>query len=330
MRQLIINFNIEPNSVKGKTIFYHDSCKYPIACVDKYSYISQSKIESGVEGVSNFHIGRFCAIAHNVIFTMDLNHDYKSVAMGESELFDFPKNTANIRRKGQIIIQNDVWIGRGATIMEGVVIHNGAVIAANSHVIKDVPPYAIVGGNPAKVIGYRFSSDIISKLQHISWWYWDDKKIKQNSRYFKEDINKFCEMFYEEKDDRRIDEFEKLDFTKKYLYFMDCFDKNPIWQNVIDEFTRVSHKDELLLLYVSLEDYEKCNHVIDEIDNLLESQDIKNIIFYVGAEEEFKYAFKYFDFFITNRIDDTVRYTCYADRYKTKIISGVDIPIFNN
>lgn len=68
-------------------------------------------------------------------------------------------------QKGTIIIQNDVWIGSNVTIIPGVVIRNGAVIARNSHVVSDVPPYAIVGGNPAKVIGYRFSSEQIEKLQ---------------------------------------------------------------------------------------------------------------------------------------------------------------------
>ena len=80
----------------------------------------------------------------------------------------------------QIIIGHDVWIGRGATIMSGVKIGNGAVIGAQAVVAKDVPPYAVVVGNPGKVIRYRFNKDIISKLQAIKWWYWSQNEIIEN------------------------------------------------------------------------------------------------------------------------------------------------------
>jgi acetyltransferase-like isoleucine patch superfamily enzyme len=83
--------------------------------------------------------------------------------------------------KGDIIIENDVWIGAYATIMSGVKISNGAIVAANSVVTKDVPPYSIVAGNPAKIVKYRFDESQIEKLLKLSWWNWDEDKIKNEA-----------------------------------------------------------------------------------------------------------------------------------------------------
>ncbi|MDR0903370.1 MAG: CatB-related O-acetyltransferase [Ruminococcus sp.] len=137
----------------------------------------------------NFHVGRHCLIAHQTNVLLNVGHNWGAVATGElSALAENP-----IPQKGQLIIQNDVWIGFGATIMGGVKIGNGAVIAANSHVVKDVPPYAIVGGNPAKVIKYRFTEDQIKELQKIAWWDWDNEKIKACKADFSLPIAEFIE-----------------------------------------------------------------------------------------------------------------------------------------
>jgi len=81
--------------------------------------------------------------------------------------------------KGDIVIGNDVWIGNNVTIMSGVRIGDGAVIACNSHVVKDVEPYSLTGGNPARHIKFRFTPEQISKLLEISWWNWEDAKINK-------------------------------------------------------------------------------------------------------------------------------------------------------
>ena len=81
------------------------------------------------------------------------------------------------KTNGDVDIGNDVWIGEHVTIMSGVTIGDGAVIATNSHVVKNVAPYSIVGGNPAKLIKYRFTEEQIQKLLEIKWWNWNDEKI---------------------------------------------------------------------------------------------------------------------------------------------------------
>ena len=83
-------------------------------------------------------------------------------------------------KKGDIVIGNDVWIGYEAVIMAGVTIGDGAVIGARAVVTKDVPPYTIVGGVPAKPIRRRFPEDVISDLLKIRWWDWPEEKIQMN------------------------------------------------------------------------------------------------------------------------------------------------------
>lgn len=83
--------------------------------------------------------------------------------------------------KGDIVIENDVWIGATSTIMSGITIHNGAVIGAGTTVTKDVPPYAIVVGNPGRVVNYRFNKDQIKALLDIKWWEWEEEAIRNNA-----------------------------------------------------------------------------------------------------------------------------------------------------
>lgn len=94
------------------------------------------------------------------------------------------KNVASAwDNKGDIIIDNDVWIGYEAVIMAGVHIGDGAVIAARAVVTKDVPPYTIVGGTPARKIRMRFEEETIARLQQIQWWNWPVEKIRQSLPY---------------------------------------------------------------------------------------------------------------------------------------------------
>lgn len=86
----------------------------------------------------------------------------------------------SILKKGDITIGNDVWIGYNATIMAGVTVGDGAIIATNSTVVKDVEPYSIVGGNPAKEIKKRFPEETVSQLLALQWWNWDIEKITKN------------------------------------------------------------------------------------------------------------------------------------------------------
>ena len=344
---MIIDFSVPVGTIKKPTIYYatlSNKTHFPLLCIGRDSYITSSKITNFIDDrlwVNNLQIGQFVSIAHNVSFTMGVGHNYLNLATGISQLFKEEDKLANqgpYKEKGQILIQNDVWIGHNVTIMGGVTIHNGAVIAANSHLVSDVPPYAIVGGNPAKVIKYRFSEEIINKLLIIRWWNWSDEKIKQNNVFFKtQDIDSFCNKFYDEavinnKIDVNIN-IKKLD--EKYLFFLDITEQYSIWEKVIKEFINKfkTKEDHLLVLYIDEEfanvNKDKVDYVYNFVNKISISENSKSNITLLTCNKKYeKSIFKNIDYFITNRSIDTIRHSEYAYENNVKIISGVDIPIF--
>ena len=131
-------------------------------------------------------IGKFCSIACGTKFLFNCaNHSLKSLSTYTFPLFyeEWELEKSNITtawdNKGDIVIGNDVWIGYEAVIMAGVHIGDGAIIAARAVVTKDVPPYTIVGGTPAKEIRKRFDAEIIQQLLLLKWWNWSTDKIRQ-------------------------------------------------------------------------------------------------------------------------------------------------------
>lgn len=137
-------------------------------------------------------IGKFCSFAYDVKIIASGEHNYSAVANfpfyahflnhgGERDTFT----------KGVVRVGNDVWVGARAIILSGVEIGDGAVIAAGAVVTKNVPPYAIVGGVPAKLIKYRFSEKVIQDLLKIKWWNWSDADIKNKVEDFYIDVEEF-------------------------------------------------------------------------------------------------------------------------------------------
>ncbi len=141
-----------------------------------------------------FHaeIGRFCSISYGVTIGPP-DHNYRRIS-SHPFLYD-PKfgifeECEAIRAEKfarPCVIGNDVWIGCNATILRGVRIGDGAVVGANSLVNKEVPPYAIVAGSPARIIGYRFREEIIAELRRIAWWNWPEEKIRAHRSLFAEE-----------------------------------------------------------------------------------------------------------------------------------------------
>jgi acetyltransferase-like isoleucine patch superfamily enzyme len=131
-------------------------------------------------------IGKFCSIADNVKIFAGGEHRHKNrvttypLRMRINGDFDYPDCESN----GPVEIGNDVWIGSHVIILSGVSIGNGAVIGAGAVITSDVADYSISAGNPARLIGYRFSSETIEKLLQIKWWNWEIKKIKQHCADF--------------------------------------------------------------------------------------------------------------------------------------------------
>ena len=333
---MIFQFSIQPKeiSTSSKQLYFNAEKTdplngFPFLCIGRDSYVVSAKNENGLNinpgFVYNLQIGKFCSLAHDISFVIDINHDYTGVTTGVSELF--PERKSKLKRKGQILIQNDVWIGRGSTIMGGVTIHNGAVIAANSVVTKDVEPYSIVGGNPARHIKYRFDSEIIDKMLSIQWWYWDDSKISQYKKWFTSDITDFAERFYGDTEENREMEIEKSE--KSYLFFMDFEEPQSLWKKIILEFCEKykNSPDRGLLLFLknndnTLDNYSKIEDITKDIDAEC------GLFVHCGTDEDVEYIFKYADYYITNRSKETVYHSCMADKYNVQMLSGVDIPVF--
>ncbi len=129
-------------------------------------------------------IGKFCAIAAETKFVMTGDHKLDAISTYPFPIFQQGWETAfdllDLPAKGDIIVGNDVWFGYDSLIKGGVKIGDGAIIATRAVVVKDVPPYAIVAGNPAKVVKMRFDDKTIERLLRISWWNWDIEKINRH------------------------------------------------------------------------------------------------------------------------------------------------------
>jgi len=182
----ISNSNIENGALLKKCIICDNCDIRKNVSIDENSYINNnSNIMSG-------KIGKFCSIGYGV-----------DIGMFEHPT-DFVSTSPKIYKKSSEwdeiasppIIGNDVWIGSKATILQGVTIGNGAIIAAGSVVTKDVPAYAIVAGIPAKIIRYRFSENIIEKLEKIEWWNKDNEWIEKNLELFNHP-KRFADDLYE-------------------------------------------------------------------------------------------------------------------------------------
>lgn len=147
-------------------------------------------------GDVKLNIGKFCSIGPDVIILLGGEHNPNLISTYPFNFFikEFSYLKGHPKIKGDINIGNDVWIGQGAVILSGVNIGDGAVIGANAIVTKDVPDYAIVVGNPAEVIRYRFDKETIKKLEKIKWWdFKEDKLVKLIPFLQNNDIEKFFE-----------------------------------------------------------------------------------------------------------------------------------------
>lgn len=174
------NFITNPKIEVGDYTYYHD-----VENVENF--------EKNVKYLFDFNddkliIGKFCMIATDVTFIMNgANHltdaisTYPFAAFGKS--WSKAMDGKVYPEKGNTEIGNDVWIGYGVTIMPGLKIGNGAIIASKSVVVKDVAPYAVVGGNPAKEITKRYTDEEVESLQKIAWWDWPIEKITEHIQH---------------------------------------------------------------------------------------------------------------------------------------------------
>ena len=191
----ILNSTLGDNLIVGENTFIQNSSLEDNVQINRSNMIVNSTIGSysytGMNTViKHTSVGKFCSISWNVSASGG-GHNYNAITPHpfiHLPSFGIVSEKTDLEIK-HISIGNDVWIGMNSCILQGITIGNGAVIGAGSVVTKDVPPYAIVAGNPARIIKYRFDSEMIDKLLSLQWWDLPIEVIQKNISSFKGDLD---------------------------------------------------------------------------------------------------------------------------------------------
>ncbi|QYK14386.1 type B chloramphenicol O-acetyltransferase [Shewanella rhizosphaerae] len=173
LKELVTN----PNIIVGEHSYY-SGYYHQHSFDDCARYLAPDR-----DDVDRLIIGNYCSIGSGAVFMMAGNQGHRTDWVSSFPFFyqqgdSFSGAQDGFVRAGDTLIGNDVWIGSEAMIMPGVTVGDGAVIASRAVVTKDVPAYAIVGANPAKLIRYRFSDGEIAMLMEMQWWHWSDDKVR--------------------------------------------------------------------------------------------------------------------------------------------------------
>ena len=341
-------FNVESAPI-DRPFFYnlkgHGSIN--ILTLGTGSYAGRSEIAFFEENFTPPHvlIGRFCSLADEIYFSIGGNHNYKNVSSFPFDVMHIIEKTFianNIAtetlpyrspNRYQVVIGHDVWIGRGVTIMGGVKIGNGAVIGANSVVAKDIPPYAIAVGNPARIVKYRFDEATIKKLLAVKWWNWDLKKIADNLSLI-QDVEKFLETHYSPE----LENFPEDDFSRRlnnfggryvYQFIADFRANQPLWIKIVHDFCQSNFENNLLGIYLgkgaTKEDFQSLAAEV----NRPGINAGKNILAVDMDEKIFSpTALRKGTHFITTREMTTLEALDYLWNTDVKIVSALDDNIF--
>lgn len=314
---------------------------YNMITLGKMSYISASKW--ALEGIGECHalIGGYTSIGYDVYFDIAQNHAYDEISTYPFDDIFKIGNDFRVHRgrynKQQLIIGNDVWIGAGVRIIKAVTIGNGAIIGAGSIVTKDIPPYAVVCGNPAKIIRYRFPDDVIKKLQQIQWWKWSREKIIANALLMR-NPNAFIEKFYTPALQTRVrteltGSLESLrNEGNQLIYFVPDWGVEPsVWQSVIDQYLKKYTAVDKMIMVLDLSkiaDYPMDKEILENIFSNI-NDDSANILSYQGEDEYSEEILHNVDYFVTTReciSIDCVDSILLADG---RVISGLEVDVFS-
>ena len=332
---MTFNLSFDPFQITEETelhILNDDSINSKAICIDKDSYIVNAKVITNFPKIEdtflyNLQIGKYCSISDELLLLMNCNHDFKATAQGTFKEIvsrsDTPFIHNCITNKGELLIENDVWIGARVTLMSGITIHNGAVIAAGSVVTKDVPPYAIVGGNPAKIIGYRFEQDIIDKLLEISWWNFSPEELSVAAFYLKHSPEAFISKYYKESANNPVIKNRIQPDNYQYLAIIDN-SVDLAWLNfVLTNFCKKyeNTSTELMIAYqnITLEE-----SIISTLNNYEDYECFVNLYYC----EDFEDAIRQTDCYITNNSKYNLSRLEIAEKSSVSVMSGFNYPLF--
>lgn len=339
----LLDFSPETRFIK----YTMNNRPFPAVTLGAGSYIASAEY-GNVTYRNHVLIGKFCALAHELNFNIGWNHNYRNVTIypfdapqfeqlrvytGENPLPLWKKKALQHR---QIIIGNDVWIGAGATLMGGVRIGNGAVIGANSVVAKNIPPYAIAVGNPARVIKYRFEPEIIEKLQQIKWWNWNVEKIRRNVSLM-ENVEKFVEKHYPQKSEQGGGINSEIQSKlaqgwKVYQFVADFKAEYSLLQRILIGFCLSNFKKSLLVIWLGENSTEEDFQMLAKVVQLFGNDAGTHILTVPPANVKIfsPSILRQATHFITTREIINVEILDYLYDTDIKIVSALDEEIFEN
>ena len=304
----------------------------------------------------NVLIGRFSSLSTGINFLLGGRHPYENVSTFPLDSEDVMKKIFGLDRifrsnrpnHNQIITGHDVWIGFGATIMGGVKIGNGAVIGASAVVAKNIPPYAIAVGNPARVIKYRFDEETIRKLLAVKWWNWSLEKIADNFPLIN-DVEKFLATHYSPELEIKANKISGTDLKisnrggRFYHFIPDFLAKNPLWSKVVREFRQAKLANALLIIWIGKDaTTENINSLMKEVDfdenslifkheeNHATFDESTHFVSFKDGEKFSPLVLRRGTHFITTREMETLEALDYLWDTDVKIISALDKKIFSN
>ena len=305
---------------------------FPLLSIDRDSYIVQAEIHSGIDrraalGCHCIAIGKGTSVADGVLLICDLDHDFTAVAQGDLKSLGGGVTAQKTRRRGSIIMQNDVWVATDATIMPGVTLHNGCIVAAKSVVTKSVPPYAVVGGNPARILRYRFNKDIIDALQKIAWWDWDMATQQLRKKDFSLPIEEFVKKYLPLAEDTGAAPHQGHG-SNTVFFPIDVGEPFPLYPKILGEYFAKDRPDTELLIYIPAERSTEAN--IRAVERILERYEERDccVTFQTRVTLDERILFQGANYYITTRSQETVHRTCLAAQYGVKVLYGTDSPLF--
>lgn len=335
---MIVNINYADFSFTNRKIYFPGETTKPIITFGNGSYCVSAEIVYA-DDKCHILIGKYCSLSDGLRFMLAANHEHEDVTTYPFEeiLHLAYENNSKQRHHYQVLIGNDVWIGRGATIMGGVHIGNGAVIGAGAVVAKDVPPYAIAVGNPARVVKYRFSEEIIQKLQKIKWWNWPIEKIKEHLKLMKETQAFADELYHVAMEDKPFSETsaQLLEFKNAgyFIYFFaaDFLQNGEVWKNIIRQYLECYTIQDKVILLINVPIGQDDNDFMRELDEILKKHGTTAALIMTNQIEEEKLSLDILaqaDCFITTKEVISSYYMDYAKDYNVRVISGLDNRIF--
>lgn len=337
-------FEINNSSYDNDYICYedvlHESKQVPIYTIGRGSHIESLFVAVDMTNELPYllQVGRYTSIGLDVHISIEPVSNYRCPSQNLIYAPNWQPNSVYVRQNRQVIIMNDCCIESHVIISSGVTINNGALVRCGSVVTEDVPSYAIVAGNPAKVVGWRFSNEEIEMYNLIQWWNWSSKKIAGKTKLLCSNADSFIRLCAPAAA-KEIRSLKPIDITptpkehtgeeKIYLLIPDFEQDYPIWEAIIDSFAKsYSNTNYELLIYVT-ED-ENTQSRLDRLQEVFSNYDEYDcyINLHVGSPADMRSLFAQADAYITTHNSENRAYMDMAALFGLELISGFGIPIF--